>query len=478
MIGNIYYKYRADSPLTEQIITSGKVYLSTAEGLNDPFECSLQEIGREWLKKKIKELKEASMAGFVMEALRSIKERTPFFKLTPDETQNMLEEIRKLDDLSKAFSYRENLMRDFIGYPPANPDKLFSQLNQQLLDVGIFSLSANPIHQLMWAHYGAEHKGLALGFKKELGSRLADPMHFLPVVYSDQLPEMTENFQIEMAFSMGKSGRLYTSTYKIAFSDTSFQRAITTKPSCWNYEEEWRYIEPYFGLADWPGPLTEVTFGLKCPEERREHYINLLELNIPYPVSLFEIKKIHGTNSLERVLYEKAQSSPNLSLRPVPPPTKDIIEIPAEVFLEKMEHLIINGNYGEAISQIQENLHSNPNDCSLLNLLGVAYGMAQEPETALQCFQRITEIFPEGSHGWYQQACALTELNRDEESVQSLMKAYELNSSDASTALNLGVQLIKTGSDSKEALFYLKRAERLGHRRASQIIAEVEQLMS
>jgi tetratricopeptide (TPR) repeat protein len=44
-----YYKYRTDSKFTEQIFTTGKIFLSNAQGLNDPFECSLQEIGHEWI---------------------------------------------------------------------------------------------------------------------------------------------------------------------------------------------------------------------------------------------------------------------------------------------------------------------------------------------------------------------------------------------------------------------------------------------
>jgi hypothetical protein len=55
-MGKIFYKYRSDSEYTEQIFTSGKVFLSTAEGLNDPFECSMQEIGKSWIEEKVREM--------------------------------------------------------------------------------------------------------------------------------------------------------------------------------------------------------------------------------------------------------------------------------------------------------------------------------------------------------------------------------------------------------------------------------------
>jgi hypothetical protein len=41
------YKYRSDSQNTESIFTTKKVWLSTAEGLNDPFECEIQAPSKE-----------------------------------------------------------------------------------------------------------------------------------------------------------------------------------------------------------------------------------------------------------------------------------------------------------------------------------------------------------------------------------------------------------------------------------------------
>ena len=478
MSETIYYKYRADSLFTEQIITSGRVYLSTAEGLNDPFECSLQEIGRDWLDIQIREMKEAAVAGFLIEAGRALKGGAPFFGLNRAEIERMLLKFRQFNNISESFLYRSEIMKSFIGYAPANPDKLFSQLNQQLLDVGIFSLSSNPNQQLMWAHYAAEHTGLSLGFKKLPGSRLADPVHFLPVIYSDQLPEMKEGFNVEMTFSMSEAGMMYTSAHKIAFHDQTFQKAITTKPVCWEYEEEWRYVEPYPGLFKWPGPLCEITFGLKCPSERRKHYIDIVEAHIPYPVKFFEMRKRHGTNALDRLVYEIAESSPKIAALPDDPPpfVDDKREMTEAEFIAKMERLIRQGNYGEVIFQVQENLNNNPDNGALLNLMGIACGMAQQPDKALECFNKITKLYPDLGHGWYQAACALIELDRNEEALEALKKAYAINPKDLSTVFNLGIVLFKTGGEPHEAIGYLKQAERLGHRRAHEVITEIGRL--
>lgn len=70
---------------------------------------------------------------------------------------------------------------------------------------------------------------------------------------------------------------------------------------------------------------------------------------------------------------------------------------------------------------------------------------------------------------------AMSELRRPREAVVALRRAFALDPNEASIALNLGLEIFKSQGDVKEALVYLRRAEQLGHRRAHQIIAEIEQ---
>ena len=44
----VLYKYRDDSPYTESMLLEKRVWLSTAQGLNDPLECQIGEIPKEW----------------------------------------------------------------------------------------------------------------------------------------------------------------------------------------------------------------------------------------------------------------------------------------------------------------------------------------------------------------------------------------------------------------------------------------------
>jgi hypothetical protein len=100
----VFYKYRNDSKYTEQIFTTGKVHLSTATALNDPFECSLQEIGKEWIAEKIKEMKTAGVSGFVMNAHRAVESGIPFFGLSPNDTKGVLDKLSKESSLESSFT--------------------------------------------------------------------------------------------------------------------------------------------------------------------------------------------------------------------------------------------------------------------------------------------------------------------------------------------------------------------------------------
>lgn len=240
----IYYKYKSDTKYTEQVFTLGKVFLSNANGLNDPFECSLQEIGKDWILDQIKQMKSAAISGYVMAAIQGKKDGM-FFGLTTSEIEDSLSVLKSHKTLEDKFNFYHSFMNKINGSPPSNPDKLFSQIDAQLLNVGIFSLSSLFDHPLMWAHYGGDHYGLCIGFSKQPNSKLDNESHFIPVIYSDELPEMSEDgFKTQKTFSADENGRLYSSSFKLSFEDETLKKAISTKPNCWSYEKEWRYVEP------------------------------------------------------------------------------------------------------------------------------------------------------------------------------------------------------------------------------------------
>ena len=474
-MGKTFYKYRTDSEYTEQIFIAQQVFLSTAEGLNYPFECSLKDIGKEWIAQKVTEMKQAGSAGFVLQAKRSLDGDEPFFGLSKPQIRSVLESIQRCTSVDELDAFRRDFILEHTGHPPTDCERIFSGIDAQLLAVGIFSMSVHPDHPLMWAHYAGDHSGLCLGFDQTPDSRLADPGHFLPVIYSDSLPEMAEDgFQVEMAVSLDEVGRPYTSGFKMSFSDKTFQRAITTKPSYWSYEGEWRYIEPFAGLFSWPGPLSEITFGLRCNEGRRNHYIHLAEEHVPNEVRLFQMRRVHGSNSLTRCRMETPSTTPKHTGKTSPTVVQHSETLNHKEFVSRMERMLQQATYGEVLFQVNENLKHNPDSPVLLHLKGVAHGYAQQHEKALECFTRLTEVCPDVAQSWYQVACALVELGRRQEAVIPLKRAFQLDPNEKSIAFNLGVVLLQVQENPDEALVYLRRAESLGHRRAHQVISDIE----
>ena len=279
----VLYKYRRDSEYTAKIFITGKVRLSTAAQLNDPFECSLHEIAPDWIAAQVREMKAAQLEGFLV-------------SLPPDE----LSRFRTAPDFDGLYQAYRNFIKQRFGNPPSDPELVFTRLEEQLQEVGIFSLSEVPDNQLMWAHYTEDHKGLCLGFEVVDGSLLANPEHCLRVNYADKIPKMSEGFLQKITFRLDSRCRL-ESRSEIAFSDPAVRAAVSTKPRCWKYEREWRYVEPRAGDYPWPGPLVEIIFGLRCSRERREYYMQLASLFVGNDLRVYEMRKIANSNSLERI---------------------------------------------------------------------------------------------------------------------------------------------------------------------------------
>jgi hypothetical protein len=139
----------------------------------------------------------------------------------------------------------------------------------------------------MWAHYGGNHSGLALGFSVAEGSKLANAEHTIPVSYVAERPVFETGFLHQISFYQTPSGGMESKS-KFAFNDPVFRASFSTKPPGWSYEKEWRYVEEAGGLYDFPGPLSSVIFGLRMPKDRRDHYRKLLIQH--EDVRLFEVQ--------------------------------------------------------------------------------------------------------------------------------------------------------------------------------------------
>ena len=153
-----------------------------------------------------------------------------------------------------------------------------------------------------------EHKGLCIGLSVARGILLGDAGRCLPVRYATTLPAFGDSgFTTEwQLYGHGQT------EVRVSQSDPTFLAVISTKSPRWSYEREWRYVEEGGGEYEWPGPIPEVTFGLKCPSERREHYLGLIrgvrrwrsadlcDREDPQANSLIPRTEPHGTSAASR----------------------------------------------------------------------------------------------------------------------------------------------------------------------------------
>lgn len=297
----VLYKYRGNSDFTNQIFMNQKVWLSNASGLNDPFECSLQDIAKEWIEIQDKKGKQAHLAGFLMEAMNCVKHKQLFFNMKPAQVQSMLDVYKKKSSLTEKYQKYREFIKKKTGHYPTDILSTISEFDKQLNEVGIFSLSETAVNQLMWSHYAEESRGIAIGFAVEKNTKLSDANHCLRVNYSDVLPSFSGNgFIAHASFYFDEYGRPYAKQ-KISFNDPTFRLAISTKPTCWAYEKEWRYVEEKSGTYCLPGQIKEIVFGLRCTLENREKYKSLTEKYIVNPVSFSEIRKVPNSNKIVKV---------------------------------------------------------------------------------------------------------------------------------------------------------------------------------
>lgn len=262
------YKYREDNDYTEKIFTSQQVWLSNAEELNDPFECEFEESAAVWADEI--QCSHSKDDIVTWEFLKSISAEKHIKKV--------LKDIKSPAELLKK--------------------------------VGIFSLSEDATNPTMWAHYGANGKGLVIGFMTLPGSKLFSWSNVLRVEYSDK-PVGITNGEFWTNIRSHLENGVATIKAALNFEDRTVRRVIATKSTQWSYEKEWRYIEPERGCYKWPGPLVQIIFGWAASKTTINKFIQLAKNHIEWPCKYFIITTDRNSKQLllrpidehQRMLY-------------------------------------------------------------------------------------------------------------------------------------------------------------------------------
>lgn len=216
----------------EQLL-DGKAYHPSPSQFNDPFDC----IPRIQMPKTMEELK--AKQNLLVER---------FVKNVPHHAPEMIRQT--LADTLDRVSL-ETLT-----------DQIFNTVRATANEMGVFSLAANISNVLMWSHYASNHGGIALRFDMSIQPRDGISPLF-KVHYQDERPAIL-NF-----FDEG-------------FGDDSDElfNALRIKAKFWEYEEEWRSIQPGMAgqLVDFDHRvITSVVLGANCTDENEIWLRNMMK---------------------------------------------------------------------------------------------------------------------------------------------------------------------------------------------------------
>jgi hypothetical protein len=195
-----------------QILVEHQIFLSTAAWFNDPFDCSPQ--------------------------LDDVATEEDYFRFWSKHLPSTREGQALAASRAKALAE---------GDPEARRSSAnaLEELRAALLNkIGILCMNVDPLHQLMWAHYGDSHRGICLQFNGQHPCfEGAEPVRYLSA-----RPTMNNYTQSD--------GERITA-------------ALRTKSVVWSYEGEWRLASAQFvGNASLPREsIASVIIGARASEQ-------------------------------------------------------------------------------------------------------------------------------------------------------------------------------------------------------------------
>ena len=150
-------------------------------------------------------------------------------------------------------------------------NKIEKQLQIQLKNVGICSLSRTRRNQLMWSHYAEDHKGFCIGFNENNLKTSSSRFSLMDVEYQSKLPyegiiDRIKYFNSIPGANNTKSivGDILSSILGIKFTN-------------WKYEKEVRLVRPNFGTINFDASaVNSIAFGLRMSDKDKKTLIKLL----------------------------------------------------------------------------------------------------------------------------------------------------------------------------------------------------------
>lgn len=206
------YKYRPFNEHSLSIIKTRKVWFANPESFNDPFDCKIP-------------LDHMLTPDKAMAYGRKIG--------IPEEKLSLV--LTSTGEVQEGFKQKWK--------------EILLKTDEELKDVGVFTLSELDNNILLWAHYADCHRGFCIEFERNSNNELGNYERTRPVLYRSDYP-IIDPTKGEEAFDL----------------------KLFTKALDWAYEKEWRLVNDE---GDTEESLTNVSmtaiiFGLRMPESHKE----------------------------------------------------------------------------------------------------------------------------------------------------------------------------------------------------------------
>lgn len=289
---NIFYRYRSFDQRTLDSLCRDTLHFASPSGFNDPFDSRPTVVcnsGIDELRNLLDYLVRNRVAAEVSASLDRI---------------HIKGENATLQAIKSAEREVRWTLVD-IAYNATNPDYdegpekaeewlLTRTIENELLrhyERGVCCFSSDCMNPLLWSHYGDQHRGLCIGYT------------------TDRQPKL----QLQRVM-YGGDRSINTSLLVEAFCNqkTSSKKALDKnvllrKAKDWSYEREWRLVGDT-GIQESPLLLTEVVFGLRCPDSVKHSVVCSLS-GRSKTVNFYEMRETRDRYSLQRFQLDTQELS-------------------------------------------------------------------------------------------------------------------------------------------------------------------------
>jgi hypothetical protein len=150
----------------------------------------------------------------------------------------------------------------FSASPRASIHALYRTTRRDILDrtssLGICSFSETNFHEIMWAHYADQFRGICVEYQvSKLLKELDQNVHLVRMVYSELEPTM----------------------FQQAIGDKAFaEKVLSSKNYRWAYEQEWRALSNSKGRVDIKEScIHSVYLGIGIEDDHKNRIVQLLQ---------------------------------------------------------------------------------------------------------------------------------------------------------------------------------------------------------